>query len=121
MNPFDTGVVAANGLHGVMTRNIAKEQTRTVANRDYPFFFNPMWSFLGERESGPPGTNFYRKSVHVVYFWNMLDQVLVRPDLMDSLIELRTLDQINGGSLLDAAGKPAVSDHLPLLFRLRLS
>ncbi|HXQ33744.1 MAG TPA: hypothetical protein VN843_07015, partial [Anaerolineales bacterium] len=47
MNPFDKAVVAANGLHGVMTRNIAREQTRTVASRDYPFFFNPMWSFLG--------------------------------------------------------------------------
>ncbi|HXQ36263.1 MAG TPA: hypothetical protein VN843_19785, partial [Anaerolineales bacterium] len=70
---------------------------------------------------GPSGTNFYRQSVHVVYFWNILDQVLVRPDLMDALIELRILDQINGDSLLNAAGRPAVSDHLPLLFRLRLS
>jgi hypothetical protein len=120
MNPFDKAVVAAGALHGVMTRGIARRQTRTVASRDYRFFYNPMWDFLGDRSSPPPGTYFHRKSVPIMYFWSLLDQLLVRPDLMDMLLELRILDSIGGTSLVNVAGRPSVSDHLPLLFRMRL-
>ena len=44
MNPFETGMVAARGLHGVMSRHIAQRGSRTVQGRSYPFFYNPMWS-----------------------------------------------------------------------------
>jgi endonuclease/exonuclease/phosphatase family metal-dependent hydrolase len=120
MNPFDKAVVAAGGLHGVMTRSIANGGARTVANRKYAFFYNPMWSFLGDRQHPPPGTHFFRRAVPVVYFWNLVDQVLVRPSLMHSLRDVRILDAIDGHSLLNAVGRPVVSDHLPVLFRLYL-
>lgn len=38
MNPFEEGVVGAAGLNGVMTRRLAKRQTRTVQAQEYPFF-----------------------------------------------------------------------------------
>lgn len=121
MNPFDKAVVAAAGLHGVMARGIARERTRIVSARKYRFFYNPMWKFLGDRGPSPPGTYYYRQAVQVVYFWNILDQVLVRPDLMEALMDIRIIDNVAGRSLLDAEGRPSASDHLPLLFRLRLA
>jgi len=59
----------------------------------------------------------------VTYFWNIFDQVLLRPALMNSLDELRVLDRVDGTPLLLPQGVPdrsTGSDHLPLLFRLDL-
>ncbi len=84
--------------------------------------YNPMWRFFGERADGPPGTHFYAAGGKpIAYFWNMFDQVLVRPDLIDALVEVAIIDRIGGTSLLNAAGQPDVgvgSDHLPLVFVL---
>lgn len=43
MNPFEEGVAAADGLHAVMTRDIARKRGRKVVREFYPFFYNPMW------------------------------------------------------------------------------
>ena len=72
MNPFENGVVSANGLHGVMSRHIAEKKDRVVLAKKYPFFYNPMWSLFGDATPGPPGTYYYRKSEPIVFFWNML-------------------------------------------------
>jgi exonuclease III len=125
MNPFSNGVVAARGLHGVMTQKIARKQQRTVQEEAYPYFYNPMWRYFGERANSPPGTYHYDKSGHVCYFWNIFDQVLIRPDLLDrwddTSLQILTSNGIQ--SLLtrnDLPDKTNFSDHLPLLFRLNL-
>lgn len=121
MNPFESGIVGATGLHAVMTCALAEEGSRTVAAREYPFFYNPMWSCFGDRSDGPAGTYYYRKSTHISYFWNIFDQVLLRPEIMHWLKDLRILDHDGSNSLLDQRGLPdsnASSDHLPLYFRL---
>ncbi len=125
MNPFDAGIVNANGMHGVMTRSIAAKEERTVQGQAYPFFYNPMWGFLGDASPGPPGTHYYPSSAHRVYFWNMFDQVLVRPGLLDrfSTRNLRILESDGSARLVTADGVPddkVASDHLPILFSLEL-
>lgn len=121
MNPFENGVVGAIGLHAVMTRAIAQSDTRTVSARKYRYFYNPMWSFFGDRNDGPAGTYYYAQSTPIAYFWNMFDQVLLRPEIMHWLMDLRILDHDGSASLLNARGIPdsvGGSDHLPLYFRL---
>lgn len=125
MNPFDPGVVSALGLHGVMSRRIAEERSRRVQKASYAYFYNPMWSLLGDRTSSPPGTYYYRGSTPVVYFWNMFDQVLLRPDLLPFFAtdELKILDSDGATSLLSKRGYPDhrnASDHLPIFFRLAI-
>jgi len=126
MNPFETGVVSANGLHGVMTRTIAERETRVVQGRQYQFFYNPMWSLLGDASPGPSGTHFYGAAEHACYFWNMFDQVLIRPALLDrfSNTDLQILESDGQTSFVSAqTGRPdpnVASDHLPLIFSLRL-
>lgn len=62
MNPFDPGVVCAQALNAVMTRGLARAGERTVSQKRYPMFYNPMWGYFGDRTPGPPGTYFYRAS-----------------------------------------------------------
>ena len=67
------------GLHGVMSRNVASRELRTVQGQKYPLFYNPIWSLMGDLNQGPPGSYYYESSQHVEHFWWMFDQVLVRP------------------------------------------
>jgi hypothetical protein len=123
LNPFDLGLVGAQALNAVMVRDLARAEERTVAGRTYRFFYNPMWGCFGDRTAGPPGTYFYQASSPRNYYWNLFDQVLLRPELMDSLDDLRILDSDGQESFLTGRGRPRstdISDHLPILFRLKV-
>lgn len=123
VNPFEVPVVGALGLHAVMTKQVAMRNSRKIQSRDYRFFYNPMWKHFGERPDGPPGTYYYGSSGYVTYFWNIFDQVMIRPDLIQHFPdeELRILTSIGNINLLGANGRPdkgVASDHLPMLFKL---
>ena len=123
MNPFEAGVVGATRLHAAMTREIAGRGHRVVQGRGYPFLYNPMWGFFGDLSPGPPGTCYYDQSGRPLnYFWNLFDQVLIRPDLIPEFRHdrLAVLTSAGDTSLLSAAGRPIPSDHLPLLFQIDL-
>ena len=125
MNPFEFGVVSAGGLHAVMSRRDAEREERIVQSKRYPFFYNPMWSLLGDASIGPPGTYYYDDSAHKVLFWNMFDQVLVRPALLDRFnnTDLEVITDDGNTSFLNPKGLPdskLVSDHLPIFFGLQL-
>jgi len=123
MNPFDPGMTSSYKLHAVMSRTVARAGQRKVQGKVCRYFYNPMWSCFGDRNPGPPGTYYYAASTPVSYFWHMWDQVLLRPSIMDALMEVRILDSLDDdgrGSLLDGNGRPTLSDHLPILFRLNL-
>jgi hypothetical protein len=123
VNPFEPGVAAGGGLHAVTTRDVALRGQRTVQEKQYTFFYNPMWSHFGDRGDGPPGTYFYDKAEYLTYFWNIFDQVLLRPGVLDGFKSdgLRILTNIGERSLLNVHGRPdktEVSDHLPILLEL---
>ncbi len=125
MNPFENGMVKTTGLHAVMSRQIAQKGSRTVQGRDYPFFYNPMWNFFGDFSAFSAGTHYYHASEHIAHFWNMFDQVLVRPELLNifSMENLKIIDSVGGKSLLNENGLPNAnfaSDHLPIFFGLNL-
>ena len=123
MNPFDPGVVGAQGLNAVMTRQLARRAERLVRDKSYRIFYNPMWGFFGDRTDGPAGSYYYNAATPSNHFWNIFDQVLVRPGLMDALEEVCILDTDGTDALLTRNGLPrrsSGSDHLPLLFRLNL-
>lgn len=123
-NPFDSGMVAANGLHGLMTQGQVAKGSRKIGGREYPFFYNPMWSFIGDLSEGPPGTYYYVRSEHVDYGWNMFDQVLVRPSMVP-LFDSKSLTILTnvGKELLVIEGDipdKSKSDHLPIAFSLNI-
>ena len=125
MNPFEKGLVSANGLNAVMSRQVASRRTRTIMSREFPLFFNPMWAHFGDRLEGPPGTYYYDRAEFVNYYWNVLDQVIVRPELMERCDgeRIKVLTKVGEQSLLLDDGRPNnrdFSDHLPLLFEIEL-
>ncbi len=126
MNPFESGMVAAQGFHGVMDRSVAKKGQRVVQEKAYSFFYNPMWSFLGDLSRGKvAGSHYYDASGKPInYHWNIFDQVLMRPDLIDQFDfdELDILIDDGEVRFVEKNGKlnKAFSDHLPLKFSIYL-
>ncbi|KPA09971.1 endonuclease/exonuclease/phosphatase family [Candidatus Magnetomorum sp. HK-1] len=123
MNPFESGV--AGSLKGVMSRDIALKGTRQVQFKRFQVFYNPIWNFWGDATPGPPGTFYNNRSEHVNLYWHMLDQVLVRPDLLDTFDtnDLQILSTDGNTSFLSKKGLPnqsLFSDHLPILFKMKL-
>ncbi len=110
------------GLHAVMDRRVALRLNRTVQGKSYPFFYNPAWSRLGDGSPGPPGTFYHSRGEHNVYFWNMFDQVMIRPSILDrfKLEDFQIVDHTGVQTLVTDKGRPnqAGSDHLPILFRI---
>jgi len=125
MNPFEDGLISAIGLHAVSSKNIAIRNSRIVQGREYQFFYNPMWGLFGDGSPGPPGTFYYHGSEQITFFWNIFDQVLIRPDLIkqfdNTVLSIITTD--GEFSFLTSSGLPngsLGSDHLPIYFELDL-
>jgi hypothetical protein len=125
INPYETGLVAADCLHATLSRNLAQRKTRVVDDKTCTFFYNPMWSHFGDRVQGPPGTYYYNASTATNIFWNIFDQVLIRPDLLDCFEDesVEILSAIGKTMLTKADGRPdssIYSDHFPIVFALNL-
>lgn len=125
-HPFQYGVYAANGLHAVASRRVASLGRRTVDGTEYPFFYNPMWRFLGDASDRPPGSYFRWKSEHDCLFWYVFDQALLRPDLLPYFRDenLAILTEEGETSFATAEGRPdrdVASDHFPILIALDFS
>lgn len=124
MNPFERGLVEAGAFHAMMTQDSVQSGFRTVMDQEFPFFYNPMWGLIGDRTVGPPGTYYSRRSSPLSYDWNVLDQVLFRKDVLPYFEDdPQVLTSTGTKSLINQRGRPDkknLSDHLPLLFSLRL-
>lgn len=125
MNPFDFGMVQTTGLHSVMSKEVALKKSRIVDGKKYQFFYNPMWSFYGDYGKGKVnGTIYSTLSKPINYFWNMFDQVLVRPDLIEYINEdeLEIITELSSNlSLLKKSNTidDTISDHLPISITLK--
>lgn len=124
LNPFETPMIKTRGMHAVMDSSIAKKENRKVEETDYHYFYNPMWGFYGDNGKGGKvcGTYFLNRSQHIELFWHLLDQVIIRPKLIEYFNDdgWEIITQIDGdNSLLNNNGKidqTKYSDHLPLKF-----
>jgi len=123
MNPFEVGMIKANGFHATMSHKLAKEEKRKVQFSEYDYFYNPMWGLFGDIANDPCGTYYYRNAELVNYQWNIFDQILLRPSIADNLDKKSIKIITNDGSknLITKKGIPnkqLYSDHLPITFTL---
>jgi hypothetical protein len=122
MNPFELGMSAFDGLHGMMDKATASNETRTFAGEASSFFYNPMWSLLGDESPGPPGTYYYNNGGVLNYYWNVFDQVLIRPKIIPYYQngKLQVVTNIGTTSLM-VGNKidTRISDHLPIMLILK--
>jgi len=125
MNPFEPGVVGADGIHAVMNRRVAQKIKRTVQGEEKMFFYNPMWNFWGDSSPGPPGTYYYSRSGQIPYYCNIFAQVLIRPSLLHLMDDsnVRILTRAGKTELMSRNSIPDKtngSDHLPIVFSVNL-
>lgn len=126
MNPFEKGMYYANTMNAVMAKAIAVEMKRTVDGKDYRYFYNPMWGHLGDNgKSCIPGTYFFHGSNIDKLHWHILDQVILRPSVIDVFddSQLKILCAGSNYNLLTARNQinhTDFSDHLPIKFKLKL-
>ena len=125
MNPFEIGMIKADGFHAIMSSELTKKEKRTIDGRDYKFFYNPMWSLYGDVRNNVSGSYYYSNAEFINYRWNVFDQVLIRPSLLSNFVKesVAFLDNDGTKSLLSKEGLPnkKYSDHLPLFFTIKLN
>jgi hypothetical protein len=120
VNPFHKSMVEHNKFNAVMAKDIIKKSThRKVPSGSFPYFYNPMWSFLGDMSPHQSGTYYWSVNTYDNTFrWNMLDQVLLRAGIIDNLdnSSIRIVDNDGTDSLKLGKQLKGHSDHFPIYF-----
>ena len=118
MNPFEPGMVLASLFNSVCSPAIALKQKRTIDGEDYDYFFNPSWKNYAGVGNDVYGTYYYHACGTDEFHWNNLDQVLIRPSILQQydpeffvlhdVLEFDLRKRNNG-----------ISDHYPILLELK--
>lgn len=123
MTPHDVAMVSPGGLFAASCSHVAKGISRKINNVNRSYFYNPMWTLLGSWSPTRQPGSYYKVINTRATKWHLIDQVIVRPSL---------IDQITAGTpiILSMAGKYALttkkgciksfSDHLPVAISLNI-
>lgn len=122
INPYDKSCVDARYFHGIPVYKEAMRGCRSINGKEYHMFYNPMWNFLGDFKE-PYGTYYHRTSDVVTTYWDIYDQVIMRPALREKFVDdsLKIITETMTTSLLDRNKHPNhnISDHLPIVFEFK--
>ena len=122
INPYDEGCLSARYFHGIPIFEETTRESRTISGKEFYMFYNPMWNFLGDFKE-PYGTYYHNSSNAINSYWNVYDQVIIRPILRKQFIDdsLKILTKTTKNSLLDKKKHPncEISDHLPITFEIK--
>jgi exonuclease III len=125
MNPFEAGILSANGLNAIQDLLYSKTaKGRVVNDNHHDFFYNPMWNFFGDYKK-PLGTHYHRNSGNVSNEWSILDQIIIRPDLSDlinkdSIKIISKIKKVDLGRYFNRPNDKEYSDHYPILINLNI-
>lgn len=129
MNPFESGMVARNGLnaHPDLSAMQAANGYPSVDATRYRPFYNPMWRFFGDQQT-PFGSYYFTQAKYQLHAfeWNIFDQVLIRPELAPHIQQedfVSIVTQLGIQSLAKNVSEPdekILSDHFPLAVKLYL-
>lgn len=121
INPYDKSCISARYFHGVPIYEESKRESRTISGKEFYMFYNPMWNFLGDF-SEPYGTYYHSSGDTINTYWNVYDQVIIRPALRERFADnsLKILTETATKSLLCQNKHPNcdISDHLPITFEI---
>ena len=120
-NPFENCMVNANSLHSISVDKEARRLSRTVLKTEYKMFYNPMWALYGTH-TAPYGTYYVSSGKINHFYWNIFDQVIMRPSLISFFDQrsLKIISRTGDISLLKDNYKPdrKISDHLPIFLTI---
>lgn len=125
MNPFERGMLEYDCFNAMQTTSLALKRTRNIEGNPYQMFYNPTWGLMGDLHGQDvPGTYYFTPSHPIQQYWHLLDQVIIRPDVIPvfdkSQLKIVTTGQnynlLNGSGNIDSN----YSDHLPIKFHLNI-
>lgn len=85
-NPYDSGCLNATKFHGISSGEDAGKESRLIMGKTFKMFYNPMWNLFGDF-SYPPGTYYHNGSEPINSFWNIYDQVMIRPSMRKCFVK----------------------------------
>ncbi|WP_413299739.1 hypothetical protein AA0X95_16670 [Bacillus sp. 1P10SD] len=127
INPFESGMIDFFGMNATMSKNIALHRERIISKQKKRFLFNPSWevySKVGELNK-PVGTYYFEDTYDtLVPYWNLLDQVLISPNLVHNSLSFEIVSSAGDKvpTLLNEKFLPDAeqySDHLPILYKIQ--
>lgn len=85
-NPYELGCLGADRFHGIPIYEDTTREFRIIMKERFRMFYNPMWNLLGDF-AYPPGTFYYVGNEVDNSFWNVYDQVMIRPCIREKFID----------------------------------
>ncbi|MDA2705025.1 hypothetical protein PDR95_25495 [Bacillus cereus] len=127
VNPYEPAMIEFFGMHATMCRNTALKEERVISDVAKRYLFNPSWqaySNVGSDDT-PPGTYYFdEKYDTTLTFWNVLDQVLIRPKLVKNSLNFEIIsgagDKVPTLLSDGIPDKENYSDHLPILYTIKI-
>lgn len=125
MNPFEEGMISSEAFHALNSKLITSKIQREVYGEKRYYFYNPTWFLYAKSHNEIIGSYYYNSSDFINLFWNMFDQVIISPDLINNF-NFDTFKIIEKTILRNLCknGKPnevIYSDHLPIFFEFNLN
>lgn len=125
MNPFEEGIISSEAFHALNSKLITSKIQREVYGEKRYYFYNPTWFLYAKSHNEIIGSYYYNSSDFINLFWNMFDQVIISPDLINNF-NFDTFKIIEKTILRNLCknGKPnevIYSDHLPIFFEFNLN
>jgi len=133
--PFHSTIQSPTTFNAIHVKEVVRTiKTRKVALQDHDYFYNPMWSLMGDYNyltdnEKIAGTYYFDTDDPARYHWNVLDGVILNANMMDKILmsSLEIVTTINGKDLVlkSPARDPRTfldltySDHLPITFTIQ--
>lgn len=119
VDPFEMPLISFSGLSATNGLVCSKREQVTRLGEKSKLFYNPMWTLYSNYKDRP-GSHKYSRLGEDVVSWHFLDQVLIRPALIDSFKfeSLKLLEGTENYNYLNKSRAPSLSDHLPLTCEL---
>ncbi len=122
VNPYESAFTEATLFHSLPIYSETQRKSRKIVGKEFRMFYNPMWNFFGDF-SEPYGTYYYSGNDTNNTYWNIYDQVIIRPELRERFVNdsLKIVTRTSSQSLLNKKGHPdkKISDHLPIIFEIQ--
>ncbi len=121
VDPFEMPMVSFTGMCATNAKDSLALDTVKRATEEKRLFFNPMWSLYSVFDQ-TPGTHKYDRLGEDVIKWHFVDQVIIRPSLIDAF-KFNSLKVISGTKAYNYTNKngvPILSDHLPISCEVEL-
>lgn len=125
MDPYEQSMLECDGFNAMMTSNLAMKRRRNVEDDSYELFYNPMWGLYGDLHGQDvSGTYYHAPSEPIQAYWHIIDQVILRPDVIP-VFDKQQLKIVTKGqhyNLLNSNNNISdhYSDHLPIKFTLNI-